>query len=242
MIHDTASTEALSASVSRFSLSLARSLPAAEDLAQESWTRALPALRDGRHPNPEALLLRIARNVWIDGLRRETRLARLTQVVQAAGRELGEASQSQSDRPLRALELAPVFASLNRHLPSLQRAVFLMRDVLGYSIRETAQRLGRSPGAVKAAHHRSRQALAAVRREWEAEDGPPLPADEGAAIEAHLMADAYARGDVAALIALANGEADMRARQAPLRASSSRRTTGAATEGPTALAYGSAAA
>lgn len=210
MIDDAPSIQRLTASVSRFSLSLARSLPAAEDLAQESWSRALPVLQDGGHANPEALLLRVARNVWIDGLRREARKARLLQAV--------EREETAVDHPLQGMELAPVFASLNRHLPKLQRTVFLMRDVLGYSIRETAERLGTTEGAVKAALHRSRQALAEVRREWSGEDGPSLPADETERLAAILMADAYARGDIGALVAIANGDPRMQARQLPVHA------------------------
>jgi len=219
MLDDTISIQRLTASVSRFSLSLARSLPAAEDLAQESWSRALPVLREGGgHANPEALLLRVARNVWIDGLRREARKVRL---LQAAERE-----EAAVDHPLQGMELAPVFASLTKHLPKLQRTVFLLRDVLGFSIRETAERLGTTEGAVKAALHRSRRALVDVRREWDGADGPSLPADEAERLEAILMADAYARGDIGALVAIANGEPRMQARQMPMRAAARRAQVG----------------
>ncbi|CAI6031691.1 RNA polymerase sigma factor [Cohnella sp. JJ-181] len=209
MIDSARDVQRLTASVNRFSLSLARSLPAAEDLAQESWSRALPALSGGGHANPEALLLRVARNVWIDGLRRDARKAKWLQESASA--------DVVHDRPLQGMELAPVFAALNAQLPKLQRTVFLMRDVLGYSIRETADRLGTSEGAVKAAHHRARRALSGVREALAGEDGPELPSDEAERIEAHLMAEAYARGDIGTLVALANGEARMQARQLPMQ-------------------------
>ncbi|MDG0793721.1 RNA polymerase sigma factor [Cohnella ginsengisoli] len=187
MIDSDLDVERLSASVGRYSLSLVRSKPAAEDLAQESWSRALPALRDGGgHANPEALLLRVARNAWIDGLRRDARKAKMLQET------LPE--EATIDRPLLSIELAPVFAALNAFLPKLQRTVFLLRDVLGYSIKETAARLGTSEGAVKAAHVRARRSLALVQGALSREEGPGLPADENERVEAHLMADAYARG------------------------------------------------
>ncbi|MFD2333384.1 RNA polymerase sigma factor [Cohnella sp. GCM10020058] len=214
MIDSATDIERMSASVGRYSLSLVRTLPAAEDLAQESWSRALPALREGGgHANPEALLLRVARNVWIDGLRRDSRKAKLLQEMRP--------EEAANDRPLLALELAPVFAALNAHLPKLQRTVFLLRDVLDYSIKETAARLDTSEGAVKAALVRARRSLALVREALSREEGPPIPVDEGERIEAHLMADAYARGDIGTLVALANGEARMQARHLPLQGAAS---------------------
>lgn len=214
MIEQAQDIRRLSGAVSRYSLSLARSLPAAEDLAQESWSRALPALREGGHANPEALLLRIARNVWIDGLRRENRRSRLPLHE--------EAERTTTDCQPEGMTLAPVFAALNRQLPKLQLTVFLLRDVLGYAIRETAARLGTTEGAVKAAHHRARHALEAVRAELACEDGPALPADDAERAEAHLMAEAYARGDIGTLVAIANGEARMQARQLPIRGEAQR--------------------
>ncbi|MDI4646032.1 RNA polymerase sigma factor [Cohnella hashimotonis] len=214
MIDTVIDVERLSDSVGRYSLSLVRSRSAAEDLAQESWSRALPALLEGGgHANPEALLMRVARNTWIDGLRRESRKAKLLQEMQP--------EKAANDRPLLALELAPVFAALNAQLPKLQRTVFLLRDVLDYSIKETAARLATSEGAVKAALVRARRSLSLVREALTREEGPALPADEGERIEAHLMADAYARGDIGTLVALANGEARMQARQLPLQGAAS---------------------
>jgi RNA polymerase sigma-70 factor, ECF subfamily len=45
-----------------------------------------------------------------------------------------------------------------------QRAVLLLRDVLDYSVRETADALGLSEANVKTAHHRARHAMAAYDR------------------------------------------------------------------------------
>ncbi|MFC3800612.1 RNA polymerase sigma factor [Cohnella sp. GCM10012308] len=228
MIDSAADIERLSASVGRYSLSLVRSLPAAEDLAQESWSRALLALREGGgHANPEALLLRVARNVWIDGLRRDARKVKLLQEMRP--------EEVAIDRPLLAMELAPVFAALNACLPKLQRTVFLLRDVLDYSIKETAIRLGTSEGAVKAALVRARRSLALVREALSREEGPTLPADEAERIEAHLMADAYARGDIGTLVALANGEARMQARQLAVQGAASRLGHGLRASPPEAI-------
>lgn len=228
MIDSVANVERLSASLGRYSLSLVRSKSSAEDLAQESWSRALPALREnGGHANPEALLIRVARNVWIDGLRRDLRKAKLLKETQA--------EEAATDRPLLALELAPVFAALNAFLPKLQRTVFLLRDVLGYSIRETALRLGTTEGAVKAAHVRARRSLAFVRDALLREDGPGLPADVDERVEAHLMADAYARGDIGTLVALANGEARMQGRQLPVQGAASRPVNSDRSQSPKAV-------
>ncbi|MDT3427001.1 RNA polymerase sigma-70 factor (ECF subfamily) [Paenibacillus forsythiae] len=189
----------LQAVLKRYCLSLTGSSWEAEELAQDAWLKALEALRGG-HGNPEALLLRIAKNSWIDAGRRKTVLKRILQ-------QSNEAKYMERENN-GDFEAEMVFQAMIKHLSPLQRAVFLMREVLDYTSAETAELLDTTEGAVKAALRRARLAIPAVREELAA-DGPALPGDESFRALLEQMAAAYKRGQIAELIELARqgGEA-----------------------------------
>ena len=96
-----------------------------------------------------------------------------------------------------AISLA--FITAVQLLPPTQRAVLLLRDVLGYRARETADLLGRTEDAVTSALKRARATLEATRA-----PGPPPPAPGGAEERALLdrFVAAFTEGDVDALVAL----------------------------------------
>lgn len=197
--------EALRQSLSRYSLALTGSSWDADDLQQDVWVKALsrgPAELAG-HPNPEALLLRIARNAWTDRCRRlavHRRAMRLEQASAQPDAPGAEAAAGEAEAALQALA---------RHCSPLQLAVFLLRGPLGLSAAETAQALRTSEGAVKAALHRARAALPGVRRELRAADGPDAaaPAERDAQALVRALAAAYAAGDVPLVARLALGDA-----------------------------------
>jgi RNA polymerase sigma-70 factor (ECF subfamily) len=93
------------------------------------------------------------------------------------------------------------FQALINHLSPLQRAVFLLRDVMDYSIAETARLLVTSEGAVKAAHHRARHSLKAVKEDLE-HGMLPMPQQEEEKAFLRALAHAYQIGDVNTLIVL----------------------------------------
>jgi len=193
-------TSAPYAALNRYSLHLTRDRWEAEDLAQETWLRALS--RDGaslqQHRNPEAWMLRIARNIWTDRGRRRKVLERILDREYRHARAAASANPA-ADNGLATVEL--LFGSILKHLTPLQRAVFMLRDVYEFTALETAERLSMSEGAVKAALHRARQALIAVRREL-ADDTLALPADESWKAILRSIALAYEAGDIAAVVAL----------------------------------------
>lgn len=124
----------------------------AEDLVQESMIRAWAVLSgEVSHPNPGAYAKRVARRVWIDTVRRrraeETALLR-----EQSGRPLRH-----EEEPLRTALVREALESLLGRLTAGQRTVFLLRDVFGYSAKETASALGWTEGAVKASLHRARR-------------------------------------------------------------------------------------
>jgi RNA polymerase sigma-70 factor (ECF subfamily) len=98
------------------------------------------------------------------------------------------------------IELA--FQAIVKHLSPLQRTVFLLRDVLSYSITETAELLETSEGAIKAALHRARHSLNAVKDDLE-KGTLPAPKEEGLKSFLRALANAYRVGDLTTLIELA---------------------------------------
>lgn len=187
-------TEELYAVLLRFSKSLTGSGWDAQDLAQDSWMKASDALRTGGHANPEALLLRIARTTWIDQCRRKARLARILK---------SSALDPEGKPPELPWSLEEMFAALLKRLTGRQRSVWLLLEVLDYSIRETAELLGLTEGAVKSALHRARQMMDAVRQELSSPGGGSGP---GVKARLEALSAAYRSGNVAALMQLLQEE------------------------------------
>lgn len=96
-----------------------------------------------------------------------------------------------------AISLA--FLTAVQLLPPNQRAVLVLRDVLGYRAAETAEILGLSQGAVTGALQRARANLAATRAQ---EPAGPAPASEQERDLTERFVAAFTSHDVAALIAL----------------------------------------
>ncbi|MEK3916384.1 RNA polymerase sigma factor [Paenibacillus sp. FSL H7-0331] len=182
----------LQMTVKRYCLSITGSSWDAEDLAQDTWLKATRVLQVTGHANPEAYMLRIAKNTWIDRLRRNSSLSLILQQ-----------EQRQTIMPDHgvAMELETAFLALIKHMSALQRTVFLLRDVLGYSIIEAAQLLQTTEGAIKAALHRARQSLKAVRSDLE-QDVLVLPDEESSKALLQMLVAAYQMGDIAVLVEL----------------------------------------
>ena len=93
------------------------------------------------------------------------------------------------------------FVATIQHLPPGQRAALILRDVAGFSARETAKLLGTTVPAVNSrlqrARDRLRERLASLRDEWPRSD-PPAEQRE----VARRYVEAVERPDFAALAAL----------------------------------------
>jgi RNA polymerase sigma factor (sigma-70 family) len=183
--------ERLQTVLKRYCLSLTESHWDAEDLAQDTWLKAISHLNGLRHSNLEALMIRIAKNTWIDQLRRKKLVTRTLVAGQLKAAMLDQGS----------FEIESALHVVVKHLPPLQRVVFLLRDVFGYSIAETADRLKTSEGAVKSALHRARHSLDAVKEDVK-KGCIPLPEDEGLKTFLRILASAYQMGDLVTLIEL----------------------------------------
>jgi RNA polymerase sigma-70 factor (TIGR02960 family) len=185
----------------------------AEDAVQETFLRAWRRLDsfDGGSLF-RAWLYRIATNVCLDMLRRSSR--RLTTMHSFAevpwlqpypDRLLDEIAPSheQPDSVVverETIELA--FLVAMQVLPPRQRAALIVRDLLGWSARDTASLLETSVAAANSALQRARSTmqehLPARRAEWSA--GEPS-AEERALLERFI--DAHERCDAAAAVAIA---------------------------------------
>ena len=155
-----------------------------EDLVQETFTRAWRSREqfEGRS-SVRAWLYRIATNACLDALDKRPRTVSSSGEVpwlQPYPDELLDELVDQEPGPEAAavsretIELA--FLVAIQHLPPLQRAVLIIRDVLGYSARETATLLETSPAAVNSALQRARAAMAdhlpQRRLEWAPDTDP----------------------------------------------------------------------
>lgn len=136
--------EPLRGELYRYCRHLTRSPWDAEDLAQDTMSRAFVTL--GRlgavPPNPRAWLFRVASNLWLDQVRR----ARLTI----------EAVPSASSSPG---ELHDAAGTLLVQLAPQERAAVVLKDAFDFSLEEVAGIIGTTVGAVKAALHRGRGKL-----------------------------------------------------------------------------------
>lgn len=188
----------------------------AEDAVQECFLRAWRRRETyaGRAPF-RAWLYRIATNVCLDALDRRPAAAGAPGAFEVPWLEpypdhLLDLAAPEADGPdalavaRETIELAFVVAV--QHLPPRQRAVLVLRDVLGWSAAEAAEVLGQSVAAANSALQRARETLRGR-----------LPADRSAwrcggltAEEQDVMrrfVDATERCDVAALGALLREDA-----------------------------------
>ncbi|HEX6569305.1 MAG TPA: sigma-70 family RNA polymerase sigma factor [Acidimicrobiales bacterium] len=204
---------------------LSGSYTEAEDMVQETFLRAWRRLDTfaGRSTF-RAWLYRIATNTCLDALRGRRRRVLPYDVVPAADPEggppegadyacvepfpdhllagdlPGDAEPGEAAIRQETIELA--FLAAIQHLPPRQRAALVLRDVLGWSAKDTADLLGTSQTAVKSLLQRARPTLRrhlpSRRHEWQPRDDPGV--DERVLLQRYM--DAHEQDDVEALAAL----------------------------------------
>jgi RNA polymerase sigma-70 factor (ECF subfamily) len=175
-----------------------------EDLTQETFLRAWRKRTGFRGRSTfRAWLYRIATNACLDALsKRPRRVASDSEVpwLQPYPDSLLEqipATEAEPDAAVvskETIELA--FLAAIQHLSAKQRAVFILRDVLGWSAKDTASTLEASVPSVNSALQRARATLKRrlpVRRSDWAPESAPTPA-ESALTERYI--DALERLDM----------------------------------------------
>lgn len=177
----------------------------AEDLVQETFARAI------ERPPPRAdepwapWLVRVATNLAIDLLRRRKRRGDAAWLPAPIELEDGPlalpapASASPEQRYERLESVTFAFLTALEALTPRQRAAVVLRDVCGWSARETAEALATSEAAVRVLHHRARAALASYDGA-RSRPSPELARRSRAALEA--LVGALMTQDEGALAAL----------------------------------------
>jgi RNA polymerase sigma-70 factor (TIGR02960 family) len=102
--------------------------------------------------------------------------------------------------------VALAFVAALQHLPPRQRAVLLLRDVLGFRAAEVAGMLETSEASVNGALHRARSALEG-RLPAGGRERAPLPSSPDERALVGRFADAFERGDVDGVVALLTDDA-----------------------------------
>ncbi len=139
----------------RFAIGLCRSADVADDLVQSACERALASDEAGSAENLEALMFRIARNLWYDRLRRRRTRGDEVDVEDAIDLVAlnGEATAE------RRLVLGRVAEAVDR-LPPEQRELLLLVCVEEMSYREAAEVLDLPIGTVMSRLARARRRIA----------------------------------------------------------------------------------
>jgi len=141
--------------VFRFALFLSGNRADAEDIASETFVRAWNAPDGIRQSTVKAYLLVIARNCYLQGLRRSARNSPLEE-------DFADPRQAPQDSAEQRGELEQVMRDLQQ-LPEVDRTALLMSAAEEMSYEQIAETLGLSLGAVKTKIHRARLKLELAR-------------------------------------------------------------------------------
>jgi len=144
--------------VRRFALYLCGDVVLAEEITSDTFMRAWMAAGRIRQPTVKSYLFTIARNAYIDLLRRAARHTQLDENM-PAGQISAQTQMEQS------AEVREVLAALQQ-LPEMDRAVLLMRALDEMPYEEIAETLGIPVVRARVKVHRARLKLMQSRQAW----------------------------------------------------------------------------
>jgi len=184
-----------------------------EDVVQDTFARALVALEEMEEMPPlRPWLFRIAHNRALDLLR--GRAVRMTEPIEAASDVADPASPDPVEMLMRQ-EAVKTAVSRFAELPTVQRSIVILKDVLDESLSEIANLLDLTVDAVKAHLARGRARL----REINAQAGPFADARPASAAVARYVA-LFNQRDWDGLRALLADDVRLHQSTYPLRAGS----------------------
>jgi RNA polymerase sigma-70 factor (ECF subfamily) len=188
-----------------------RSEQDAEDALQEALLRAWRALPsfEGRS-SLRSWLYRIVTNTSLDAVQRRPRVVPidLDQTAPADHWHTPALEPAVEGRYLTREDFERALIVAMRLLPARQRAVFILREALGFSARETATRLGITVAAANSALQRARARLDGRLAEQPVEETATSLDDRRLRDRVERHADAWEREDVDGLVAMLAAEAD----------------------------------
>lgn len=172
----------------------------ADELVQETFVRALETPPGDLTRDVLPWLVRVATNASRDVLRRRKTQAYVGQWLPAPVEDdaLGDEQLTPDARYGQAESVSFAFLVALEALSPTQRALVVLRDVLGYSVAEAAEVLTLSEANVKTTHHRARAALEAYEAE---RTRPRVPIEQARVAMMRFMALAQS-GDVARIATL----------------------------------------
>jgi RNA polymerase sigma-70 factor, ECF subfamily len=135
----------------------------AEDVAQETLLRAWSSLdRFERRSTVQTWLYRIATNACLDELERRPR--RPEPAIDPYPDDAIPVTEDPAARYSQREGMEIAFLTAIQHLPGRQRAVLILRDVLGWTAEEVADLLGSTHAAVNSALQRARATIESHER------------------------------------------------------------------------------
>lgn len=165
--------EKLRPELHRYCARLMGSVIDGEDVVQDTFTRALAALDQLQEDAPmRAWLFRIAHNRALDLLR--SRAIRAVEPIEAA-HDVADAATPDPAEMLMRQEAIATAVSRFAELPTIQRSVVILKDVLDQSLEEIAALLDLTVNAVKAHLARGRARLKTINAAAPAEPAPRQP-------------------------------------------------------------------
>jgi RNA polymerase sigma-70 factor, ECF subfamily len=144
--------------VRRFASYLCGDMAMADEITSDTFVRAWMASERIRQPTVKSYLFAIARNTYIDLLRRAARHTQLDETVPDT--RISPQAQMELSAEVRA-----VLTALQQQ-PEMDRTVLLMRAPDEMPYEEIAETLGISVVAAKVKVHRARFKLMEVRQAW----------------------------------------------------------------------------
>lgn len=155
---------ATESAVYNLALSILKRKEDAEDVTQETYLRLWRAITDTSIESPKSYILRTARNLAFDVIRKNSKREDADTVVQGADEEFEIESEDTDSaaRPdlayLQKMERQAVRESINE-LPTSARELIILRDLEGLPYSEIANVLGIPEGTLKSKLFRARERL-----------------------------------------------------------------------------------
>jgi len=187
------------------------SIQDAEDALQEALVRAWKALDrfEGRS-SPRSWLYRIATNTCLDLLAKRPKRELPIDHEDAPPVETVwlEPYPDDPDATYEARESVELaFIAALQHLPANQRAVLILRDVLGFSAKETAEMLDTTPASVNSAMQRAKASVEERTPAQSQQATLRALGDEEISALVERYVDAWNRGDLDAVVSMLAEEA-----------------------------------